>query len=285
MTQPQPRVVLVDGVPMSALVATVPEPRAVLVAVHGGATTAAYFDCPGNPRLSLVRAAAAHGFTVIALDRPGYGASALYPEEFTDPDRRVEFAYGVVDAILADGDRGAGVFLMGHSAGCELALRMATADRPVVGVELAGTGLRYHQDARAVIKQATYTARPGLRDLLWQPESLYPPEVLTSGLSAPGVAYEMEVTTHWAKRDLPALAARVTAPVQFSVADHEAVWESTPEAVASIAALFGAAPRVTINEVADAGHNISVGLTADVYHRRVFEFADECTKHSEVEAG
>jgi pimeloyl-ACP methyl ester carboxylesterase len=285
MTQPQPRVVLVDGVPMSALVATVPEPRAVLVAIHGGATTAAYFDCPGNPRLSLVRAGAAHGFTVIALDRPGYGASALYPEEFTDPDRRVEFAYAVVDAILADGDRGAGVFLMGHSAGCELALRMATADRTVVGVELAGTGLRYHQDARAVIKQATYTARPGLRDLLWQPESLYPPEVLTSGLSAPGVAYEMEVTTHWAKRDLPSLAARVTAPVQFSVADHEAVWESTPDAVASIAALFTAASRVTINEVADAGHNISVGLTADVYHRRVFEFADECMAHSGVEAG
>jgi pimeloyl-ACP methyl ester carboxylesterase len=280
--QPQPRVVFVDGVPMSALVATAPQPRGVLVAVHGGATTAAYFDCPGNPHLSLVRTAAARGFTAIAVDRPGYGSSALYADEFTDADRRVEFAYGVVDAVLGDADRGAGVFLMGHSAGCELALRMAVA-RDVVGVELAGTGLRYHEDARAVIKQATYTSRPGLRDLLWQPTSLYPPEVLTSGLSAPGVAYEMEVTTHWTRRDLPALAAQVTAPVQFSVADHEAVWESTPEAVASIVALFSSARRVAVNEVADAGHNISVGLSADVYHGRVLAFADECLAQMGVE--
>jgi pimeloyl-ACP methyl ester carboxylesterase len=291
---PQHRVVMVDGVPMSALVAVAPEPKAVIVAIHGGATTSAYFDCPGHPRLSLLRAAAERGYTAIGLDRPGYGASALYADEFTDAEQRVRFAYGVVDRILADGPRGAGVLLMGHSAGCELALRMATvggADNPttvgrtVVGVELAGTGLRYHQDARAVIKQATYTSRPGLRDLLWQPTSLYPPEVLTSGLSAPGVAYEMEVTTHWAKRDLPALAAQVTAPVQFSVADHEAVWESTPDAVAAIAALFTAARSVRVNEVDHAGHNISVGLSADVYHRRVLEFADECTAHEELEAG
>ncbi|MGH7291060.1 MAG: alpha/beta hydrolase, partial [Myxococcota bacterium] len=46
---------MVGAVPMSALVAEVPQPRAVIVAVHGGATSAAYFDCPGHPRLSLLR--------------------------------------------------------------------------------------------------------------------------------------------------------------------------------------------------------------------------------------
>ncbi|MDF2583547.1 MAG: hypothetical protein K0R33_2190, partial [Mycobacterium sp.] len=73
MTQVRPRVVMVGAVPMSALVAAVPEPRAVIVAIHGGATSSAYFDCPGRPDLSLLRTAAAQGFTVIALDRPGYG--------------------------------------------------------------------------------------------------------------------------------------------------------------------------------------------------------------------
>lgn len=280
---PRPRVVLFDAVPMSALVVEVPDPRAVIVAVHGGATTSAYFDCPGNPHLSLLRSAAAHGFTVVALDRPGYGASALYAEEFTDPHRRVGFAYGAVDKILGDAGRGAGLFLMGHSAGCELALRMAV-ERDVVGIELAGTGLRYAAAARAVIKEATLTSRPGLRDLLWQPTSLYPEEVLTSGLSAPGVQYEAEVTTQWARRDFAELASRITAPVEFSIADHESVWETTPEAIASIVALFAAAPSVTVNEVPNAGHNISVGLSADAYHRRVLEFADECIAHMEVEA-
>jgi pimeloyl-ACP methyl ester carboxylesterase len=277
--QPRPRVVMVDGVPMSGLVAEVADPRAVIVAIHGGATSAAYFDCPGNPRLSLLRLAATQGYTAIALDRPGYGASALYADEMTDPDRRVALTYGAVDKIVADSAFGAGVFLLAHSAGCELALRMAVADRAadVIGLELAGTGLRYHPDAQAVIREATVTSRPaGLRDLLWQPTDLYPPEVLTGALSAPGVAYEGGVTANWARQDFADLAARVSVPVQFSIADHESVWESTPEAVGAITALFTATPRIAVNEMADSGHNLSVGLTAGEYHQRVLSFISEC---------
>jgi len=37
---PRPRLVIVDGVPMSALVAEAPEPKAVILAIHGGGTTA-----------------------------------------------------------------------------------------------------------------------------------------------------------------------------------------------------------------------------------------------------
>jgi pimeloyl-ACP methyl ester carboxylesterase len=269
---------MVDGVPMSALVAAVDQPRAVIVAVHGGATSSAYFDCPGHPRLSLLRLAATQGFTVIALDRPGYGASALYQDELADPDRRVALAYGAVDKILADGPHGSGHFLVAHSAGCELALRMAVSDRGgLLGIELAGTGLRYSPEAKAIISEATTTLRPaGLRKLLWQPTALYPPEVLTGGLSAPGVAYEAGVTANWARRDFPAVAAQVRVPVEFSAADHERVWESTPEALAAITALFTASPRVVVNEMTSSGHNLSVGLTADEYHRRVLSFIEKC---------
>jgi pimeloyl-ACP methyl ester carboxylesterase len=286
---PRARVVIVDGVPMSALVAAAPEPRAVIVAVHGGATSAAYFDCPGHPRLSLLRSAAAQGFSAIALDRPGYGASGLYHDAMADPDSRVAFARGAVDKVLGDGGRGAGLFLLAHSAGCELALRMAVDDcaADVVGIELAGTGLRYSPEAKAVISEATATSRPaGLRDLLWQPTEFYPEEVLTGALSAPGAAYESEVTANWPRRDFPEVAARVDVPVQFSAGDHERVWESTPEALAAIAALFTSSPRVLINEMTDSGHNLSVGLTADAYHARVLSFVEECVAGSaDLEAG
>ncbi|MGH3643702.1 MAG: alpha/beta hydrolase [Mycobacterium sp.] len=276
---------MVGAVPMSALVAEVPQPRAVIVAVHGGATSAAYFDCPGHPRLSLLRTAAALGYTAMALDRPGYGASALYQDEMADPDRRVALAYGAVDRIVGAGTRGAGVFLLAHSLGCELALRMATADRAdVLGVELAGTGLNYHPDAKAVLSQATLTHRPaGLRDLLWQPTDLYPEEVLTGALSAPGVAYEGDVSANWPRRDFPAIAARVEVPVEFSVGDHESVWESTPQALTDIAALFTSAPSVVTNEMPDSGHNLSVGLTAESYHRRVLSFVEQCVEVNDVE--
>lgn len=274
---PRPRVVVVDGVPMSGLAALVPDPRAVIVAVHGGATSSAYFDCPGRPDLSLLRTATAHGFSAIALDRPGYGASAIYAGEFGEPERRVASAFGALDKILGDRDRGAGLFLLGHSAGCELTLRMAADAADVVGVELAGTGLRYSDDAKSIISKATLTSRPaGLRDLLWQPADLYPAEVLTGALSAPGVAYESEVTANWARHTFPEVATKVRVPVQFSVADHESVWESNPEALAAITGLFTSSPNVRVNEMPDSGHNLSVGKSAGAYHQKVMSFIDEC---------
>jgi pimeloyl-ACP methyl ester carboxylesterase len=275
---------MVGAVPMSALVAEVPEPRAVIVAIHGGATSSRYFDCPGHPRLSLLRMAVSQGCTAIAIDRPGYGASALYQDEMSDADRRVELAYGVVDKIVGSA-RGAGVFVMAHSAGCELGLRMAVDERghDVLGVEVAGTGLRYNAEANAVISKATMTSRPaGLRDLLWQPTEFYPAAVLTGALSAQGAAYEAEVTANWSRRDFPELAGRVTVPVQFSIADHESVWESTSQSLADIAALFTSAP-LTINEMTDSGHNLSVGLMADTYHQRVLSFVDRCLANKDVE--
>ncbi|PEG42450.1 alpha/beta hydrolase [Mycolicibacterium agri] len=276
---------------MSALVAEAAEPKAVIVAIHGGATSAAYFDCPGHPRLSLLRHAAANGCTAVALDRPGYGASAFYHDKMAEPDDRVGFAWGAVDKILGESSRGAGVFILAHSAGCELGLRMAVEPRAggVLGVELSGTGLRYSEEAKGIIGEATATSRPaGLRDLLWQPTELYPPEVLTGGLSAPGVPYEAKVTANWPRRDFPEVAARVTVPVEFSVAEYERVWENTPEALHAIGALFTSSPNVVINRMPGSGHNISVGLNADAYHERVLTFLDECVaarENSEREAG
>jgi hypothetical protein len=44
---------------------------------------------------------------------------------------------------------------------------------------------------------------------------------------------------------------------------------------------------VTINEMADSGHNLSVGLMAATYHQRVLSFVDRCVanKGVEMEAG
>jgi pimeloyl-ACP methyl ester carboxylesterase len=279
---PRPRVVLVDGVPMSALVAEAPEPRAVVVAFHGGASTAAYFDCPGHPRLSLLRAGAGLGYTVIALDRPGYGASAPYPDAMQDPEQRIALAYGTVDKILGSSPRGAGLFLLAHSAGCELAVRMAVDERAehagLLGLELAGTGLQYADDANEILKTATATTRPvGLRELLWQPANLYPAEVL-SGItnSSTGALYEAEMTKDWPRQDFPALAGEVRVPVQFSVAEHERVWKSDPEALAEIAAMFTGSPCFVINEQVRAGHNLSLSVSAAAYHLKVLSFVEDC---------
>jgi pimeloyl-ACP methyl ester carboxylesterase len=279
---PRPRVVIVDGVPMSGLVAAADEPKAVVVAFHGGASTAAYFDCPGHPRLSLLRTGAAQGITVVALDRPGYGSSAPYPDAMQRPEQRVALAYGAVDKMLGDAPRGAGLFLLGHSAGCELAVRMAAdekaTDAGVVGLGLAGTGLRYSDAAAEMMKTATATRRPvGLRELLWEPAHLYPPEVLSGATnSSTGAQYEAEMTRTWPRQDFPVLAGQVRVPVQFSVAEHERVWETTPLALTDIAAIFTATPRFVLEEQRNTGHNMSLSVSAADYHQTVLSFVEEC---------
>jgi pimeloyl-ACP methyl ester carboxylesterase len=280
---PRPRVVIVDGVPMSALVTEVEKPKAVIVAIHGGGTTAIYFDCPGHPSISLLRTGAAAGFTVVALDRPGYGSSAPYPEAVTRPEQRTDLAYGAVERILGQSPRGAGVFLMGHSGGCELTMRMAADKRAergsdLLGVELAGTGRHYHPAAREVLKTATRERRPsGLRELLWHPERLYPPEVLTGATVYPGAPpYEDLMVSNWAREDFPALAPAVRVPVHFSIAEHERVWQTDTSAVTELAAMFSGSERFIVHRQSDAGHNISLGYAAPAYHATVFSFAEQC---------
>ncbi|CAJ1509122.1 alpha/beta hydrolase [[Mycobacterium] holstebronense] len=269
-----------DGVPMSALVAEVPNPHAVIVALHGGGTTSIYFDCPGQPTLSLLRTGAAQGYTVIALDRPGYGSSALYPEAMTEPEQRVRLAYLAVDRILGDRARGAGLFVLGHSNGCELAVRMAAADRGVdlLGLELAGTGLRYQDAARAALSSAGPGQRPtGLRELLWEPASLYPEAVLRGITNASsGAPYEADMVASWPRRDFPSLAAQVRVPTRFTFAEHEKVWESGPDAQREIRDIFTTTDSFTSNHQPEAGHNLSLGFSAAEYHRSVLSFVNDC---------
>ncbi|MFL0275781.1 alpha/beta hydrolase [Mycobacterium sp. SMC-19] len=275
-----PRMVSADGVPMSALVAEVPNPHAVVIALHGGGTTSIYFDCPGQPALSLLRSGAALGYTVIALDRPGYGSSALYPEAMTEPEQRVRLAYLAVDRILGDRSRGAGLFLLGHSNGCELAVRMAAADRgaQLLGLELAGTGLHYQDAARTALGSAGPGQRPtGLRELLWEPASLYPEAVLRGITNASsGAPYEADMVASWPRRDFPSLAGQIRVPVRFTFAEHEKVWESGPDAQREIRDIFVAADSFTSNHQSEAGHNLSLGFSAAEYHRSVLSFVNDC---------
>jgi hypothetical protein len=64
--------------------------------------------------------------------------------------------------------------------------------------------------------------------------------------------------------------------VQFSVAEHEKVWQSDDAALTEVAGLFSGAPRFRVNHQPGAGHNISLGHTAAAYHAAVLSFAGEC---------
>jgi pimeloyl-ACP methyl ester carboxylesterase len=273
------------GLRVGGLLSAVSRPRAVLLALHGGAVRPSYWDCPGHAELSLLRTASALGFTAVALERPGYGASYQRADHL-DAGERAELTFAALAATLAGRPSGAGVFLVAHSAGCALAVRMAATararERGLLGLELAGTGRR-HPAAAAELLDARRLAegglpRPGgLRKLLWEPAELYPPEVrggLAIGARSPG--YEAEVVTSWASRDFAAYAGRVHVPVHYTIAEHERVWLAGPEGLADVAGLFTGSPRVVAEQQDGSGHNLSVGAYARAYHLRVLSFVEEC---------
>lgn len=278
------RVVDVAGIPMSGLLAEAPRPRAVIVGLHGGATTSVYFDCPGHPELSLLRIAAAAGFTVLALDRPGYGSSRPFADHFEDPQRRVEAMYAAVDRHLESRPRGAGVFLAAHSAGCHLGLRMAGDDRGdrLLGLELAGTGRRRQPRAEEILSQPRPEGRR-VAELLWRPTRLYPPELIGGApIGAGGPRYEAAQMATWAEAYFPALAGQTRIPVRYTVGEHERVWRNDPAGLADVAALFTASPRVVLNVQPNSGHNLSVGYAATAYHLKLLSFVEECVVAQEI---
>lgn len=274
----------VDGVPMSALVRQVPDPRAVIVALHGGAASASYFHHPDQPGLSLLETAAAVGYTVIALDRPGYRRSAPFAETMRSPARRVDLAYAAVDRLLGTSPRGAGLFVLAHSAGSELAVRMAADERgsDLLGLEIAGTGCRFHSAFREVLDPAPQEPsgrrKPtGLRGILWQPKHLYPASVVGGAhFVSAAPRYEGAVVAEWAPRDFALTAAKVRIPVHYTLGDHDLVWRTDAPAMAEVAAMFTEAPRAITHTQVDSGHNLSLGWTARAYHLAVLSFVEEC---------
>ncbi len=276
-TAPQLVQTEVRGTPVSVLVAHADRPRAVVFALHGGASGKEYFDHPLEPSLSLLRLAPALGITVVAPDRPGYvpgdGAAEMPPEQRTD------LLFAVLDTVLGDRDRGAGVLVLAHSMGCISGIRMAADERgrDLLGLDFSGTGLRW----APAVHEATAAGdgRLGGSDLgrlIWGHEELYPPGSRRAVRPAvQGPASEGTDIAGWGE-ELPRLAARVRVPTRYVLAEHEAWWSGGPRALAEVSALFTAAPVVETAIEAGAGHNTSLGWTARAHHLGVLAHVERC---------
>lgn len=266
------------GIPLSALLI---EPadgrpaRATVVALHGGGMSAGYFDGQAHPDVSLLALGARLGCAVLALDRPGYGASAPY---LPAGQPLLEQA-ATVRAALADArDRHvtAPLFLLAHSFGGKLALALA-ADAPsgaFVGLDVSGCG---HRPAASAGLLGRATPPAGLRRLNWGPLRLYPAGTFreSGAVVAPLPRREAESAVEWGTQ-FPRLLSRVRVPVRFTFAEHEAWWRHDDADLVDLAAQFPAAPRVLVDRLPAAGHNVSLGSAARAYHLRALAFLDEC---------
>ncbi|MFB7104368.1 alpha/beta fold hydrolase [Streptomyces hydrogenans] len=261
--------------PVTGLLAE-PEPgagpaRALVVALHGGGMSAGYFDGQAHPDVSLLALGSRLGYAVLALDRPGYG-----PYAGLVPDGRGVGEQARVLGRALEGFTDGAVLLLGHSFGGKVALALAAEERPhgLVGVDVSGVG---HRPAVPVGRAARRTGFASRR-LDWGPSfGLYPPGTFRASRSvvAPMPRREWESVGGWAAGGAEVLG-RVRVPVRFTFAEHEAWWRHGPEDVDDLTGRLALAPRVQVDRLPGAGHNVSLGWAARAYHLRVLAFLEEC---------
>ena len=277
---------MVRGIPLSGLAGIVAEPRGVLLAIHGGGTRAGYFHGDTHPDQSLLTLACALGYSVLAIDRPGYGSSYGHVGDMS-VDQRVDLVADAVDNIVGDAAHRVGTFVVAHSLGCQLACHLAASGRVgVVGLELSGSGLHYRPDALDDSPAGNQVAPDPERvrrvmDRIWGSATRYPPDTRAaaralaprwdSAAPPPDLTDALQWMSGYAE-----IAARITVPVSITMGELEGLWSSTEEDLAELAGLFSAAPRVLHNRQYAGPHNLSLSWAARAYHLNVLAFAEEC---------
>lgn len=262
---------------------TVTDATPLLVTLHGGTYNSAYYDVEGSPAGSFNRVAARNGFPVLAVERPGYGDSSTLPEEANTFPRQAEVLDLAIGKALAE-LRFSSVVLIAHSIGGMIALEIAARrpDWPLVGVSATGMG--------AVIPEGGASEQLGSLDLsgiidlpveqreavMFGPPGSYSAEAQEAARTsyAPTPFVELQLAPHWAGDRLAELAGAIEVPVHNALAEFDALWDSSPAALARFDEIFGG--RAIVERVDGVGHSIDHHLRSTELHLRQLAFALGC---------
>jgi pimeloyl-ACP methyl ester carboxylesterase len=257
----------------------------LVVLLHGGSYTSAYFDLPGH---SLLETGAANGFSVLALDRPCYGDSDPIGEGPISFAANAEILDGAVQSASDSLDSPSpGVVLVGHSIGGAIALTIAARQPawPLLGVSVTGIG----DVAPSGVAEAWNSMPPGQpvtftseqrRQFMYGPDWTIDPGIVAAAeVSTAPIPLEelLEVVGGWIDA-LPEVAAEVRVPVHYALAEFDGLWIATAETVAGFAGRFTAAPSVESTLFGASGHNIDHHQLGGALHLAQLAFALRCAQ-------
>lgn len=255
----------------------------LIVALHGGTYSSAYFDVQGY---SLLDRAAALGLAVIALDRPGYGeTTALAPHAAT-----VAANAERLDAILGDiwerhGAGRSGLFVIGHSIGGAITVSIAARRPawPLIGIAVSGVGLvtpPESLDHWSALPQVPMIELPAeVKDqVMFGPAWTFAPDMPRRSHAADAPVPRAELidivsTWHASVRDI---ASRVQVPVHYRQGEFDRLWITNADQVAGFGAAFSASPHVDAALYRSAGHCIDFHRLGLAFQLEQLAFALRC---------
>jgi len=255
----------------------------LVIALHGGTYTSAYFDVPGY---SLLAQAESLGIPVLAIDRPAYGGST----RVADSDSIILKNAEVLDHLIGElwdafGAGTAGIVVIGHSIGGAVTTALAARHPswPLLGIAMSGCLLQVPTEsgaAWAALPEEYLVEMPGaIKDfLMFGPDwtrSQNIPEASHVANSWVPKAELIDITSTW-PAGVRSTAAQVTVPVHSRQGEFDQLWITDAQQVADYGAAFTAAPVVDARLFLGAGHCIDFHRGARAFQLEQLAFALAC---------
>lgn len=259
----------------------------LIVALHGGGFTSAYYDSPG---FSLLDRAAAAGCPAIALDRPGYGSSSRLPKGDRAVPRNAEILEIAIDRLWRERDFDAtGIVLMGHSVGGGIVNYMAgqVIRWPLLAIAFSGVLASLPSGFPAFWNdhdrdEWVHTTSEYRKAIMLGPEGSYPPDaaIATDKISTSAWWGEVvDMFTLWPD-EFRDVCAKIHVPVRCRVGDHDPSWSKAREHLNLLANAYVNSPFVDVALVPGAGHCIEYHLVGDAFQKEEIAFAIDCAAGS-----
>ncbi|HEY0747090.1 MAG TPA: alpha/beta hydrolase [Steroidobacteraceae bacterium] len=255
--------------------------RPLVIAIHGGTYTSAYFDVDGH---SLLDQAERNGITAIAIDRYGYGKTPFI-DDMSILGQAALLSGALNDVWTQYRADANGVVLIGHSIGAAIALGVAgnPGELPLLGIAVSGIGVRTPAAHSAMWNSLpdlpTVEMPAAVKDqLMFGPPGSFDPAVAAAShaTDAPVPKAELiDIVGGW-QAQAAAICSSVRVPVHYRQAEQDRLWIVDKDEVEAFARRFSAAPRVDAAMIRNTGHCMELHAVGPALQLQQLGFALQC---------
>lgn len=265
----------------------------LVVAIHGGSYTSAYFDVPGA---SLFEQAAANNIPLIAPDRPGYVSSpALDDGQMTLEGQARFLLKALQDAWQRHGAGTSGLFIIGHSIGGAITANIAALaaeqapDFPLIGIALSGMCLNTPPEHKPLWEQLPDTPTvempaPVKDMLMFGPEGSFDPRLVRDSDIANAAAPKAElvdIVSTWSG-NASSVLGKIKVPVHYRQAEIDRLWVMNQGEVDGFVRALSASPLVDGAMVRGTGHCMDFHHVGRALQLQQLAFALQCASECGV---